>query len=130
MSQSEGRPLVWRCDVCRKPIAPAKGYIYASHDQMRAHAEHERSRQSRDSGAHPVAELLAMPGKAAWVVVHADCDPDPDLNVYWIGVDDCATARQMLTWAAHLAEKTWIADTDFSGLLRRAVSGLDAEVPA
>jgi predicted GIY-YIG superfamily endonuclease len=68
------------------------------------------------------AELMELPDAARWRVHHADCDPDPDGQDYHFDVARADTHEKLLSWTAHLLEKTWIQDTNWSEFLYSKIS--------
>jgi hypothetical protein len=42
----------------------------------------------------------------------------PDGCLYWVDLEDCDTAAQVLDWIAQVARKTWADDTTLAGLVR------------
>ena len=56
-------------------------------------------------------------------IYHRRCDPQTDSdNDYWFDVGRTDTALELLGWTtAHLLEKTWLTDTDWSTFLYRVL---------
>jgi predicted GIY-YIG superfamily endonuclease len=68
------------------------------------------------------AELLALPDAARWAVHHRDCDPVPDSVDYHFDVGRADTYEKLLSWTAHLLEKDWLTDTNWSEFLYSKLS--------
>lgn len=69
-------------------------------------------------------QLLDWPAPVSWEAYHWACDPDIEAGTYWIEVDRIATYADVLDWTAHLMEKNWFNETDWSDLLRNVANGV------
>jgi hypothetical protein len=101
------RRLEWPCDVCGKPIDDGSGYLCLNLDELDAARRSEMA-------------------SATWRVMHRSCDPQPDADAYLFRIENVRTVAALLDRTAHLVEwKDWLADTDWSALLRRLARCLD-----
>jgi hypothetical protein len=121
--------LTWSCDVCKRPIPDDAGYITVPYAEIHAHREWNdefdemlRIRGNGGLAVYTLGELNGMPDRARWHALHRSCDPNLDSNDYWIGVERIRTYPQVLEWSAHLLSKTWITDTTWQDILRRAAA--------
>ena len=135
---STGR-ITWRCDACGKPIKAKTGYVTVDRGKaMQQHweadeREFQRLTKARAEG-HSFTiisgtELLAWPGPVGWQLLHQTCDQNLERDDYWFGVERVDTLAKLLNWAAHLLEKKWLPETDWSHLLHEAAAaagGADA----
>lgn len=112
----------WTCDQCQQPIADGAGIFWISittADAFEAHMEGLRGR-----GETTVADPLSGPSPAAWRWMHVRCcreDPQStalDDRSYQIAVEELRTPQQLLWWAGHLIEKTWVRSTNLADLLQ------------
>lgn len=127
--------LVWLCHECDQPIANGMGYLESRWNDVAAARDGRRDSRARARARareniphftedeldglelYNGADLFAIPDRAPWLAWHVDCDPEPDAGSYWIGVERIRTWPQVLSWTAHLMEKDWLEDTDWSDLL-------------
>lgn len=114
--------LVWRCDLCDMPIEDGDGYATVSYAELRAHDRDEAAWERRHDGkvVFTLAEFLEGPDPVYWQVLHRECDPSPDSSGYWIAVERMRSSEQLLDWCAHLLDKSWIQQTTWPELIRRA----------
>jgi hypothetical protein len=120
--------ITWLCNVCGQPIKAKTGYLTA--DWGRALQQYwdakKRDRQRWNETeargerfvAFNVSELLDAPGPVSWQALHRDCDPDPERDDYWFGVERADTLAKVMNWTAHLMEKNWLPETNWRHLLR------------
>lgn len=132
---NERRPsdgLVWRCEVCRNPIADEEGYItisYADLDDHRLATEKANAWKAAEierTGSTWIATPITLyPDYVRWRILHGTCDPQPQSSDYWIGVERVRTPRALLGWTAHLLEKGWLRHTSWAYILRSQVGDED-----
>ncbi len=118
--------IVWRCDACGSPVERKTGYIHVSYHDIARHEESWRAFKEKHrtgSGAlfYPFSALSELQEEARWRVHHAACDPEPDGNDYWIGVERAATTAAVLDWTVHLMQKAWIRHTNWPEFIRARV---------
>ncbi len=119
-------PLAWDCEVCAEPIADSAGHVCVSYREL-----HERTRLAREwdeqhagTFAVSIGEFLTYPATVSWRVLHARCDPEPDSDDYWIGVERIRTPGDVISWTAHLLGKRWLQVTNWDDLLRTVATRL------
>ena len=120
--------LEWSCDICETPIGDDDGYITVSDHEIRRY----KTEVSTWNAAHPknqdgltirpLSDWNDYPERVRWRVLHRGCDPNPKSVDYWIGVERIRTYPRVLEWTAHLMEKTWLPDTTWRHILRRAAA--------
>jgi hypothetical protein len=113
--------LTWLCQSCQEPVADGAGYLHVNHTEVhhvqREHADFDK----RHPGVVNMGELLALPDLAEWMVHHATCDPRPESNDYWIGIERIRTHAAVINWTSHLMGKNWLTYTNWINLLRSLV---------
>lgn len=117
--------LVWCCQRCDKPIADDDGYLHVNYAEIN-HVQRETAAWHKRHPAGTVisgAELFTHPGRAPWQAHHRACDPRPESNDYWIGVERIRTHLQVVKWTAHLMEKNWLEHTSWIDVLRGVAYG-------
>jgi Bifunctional DNA primase/polymerase, N-terminal len=106
-SSTRSRALVvtWACDVCGKPIAD--GYVTVSYAELAEYRQALQAWEERIAAAYPgpwrgypATELLDLPDRVRWRVLHRRCDPEPDSPDYWVAVERIRTAGDVLCWSA------------------------------
>lgn len=120
--------LEWCCSECGDPIDDDAGYVAVdTAEAIRVEQAHEEfDRQRRESGAMfiDMAALLALPKAARWFAAHRRCDLNPGrASDYWFGVERCRTIGELLDWNSHLAEKRWVAHTDWARFIAKHCRG-------
>jgi hypothetical protein len=65
---------------------------------------------------------MTYPAAVPWRIHHRRCDPSPGIDGYWFHANRCGTERHLLAWTAHLLEKDWLKDTDWSVFLYRLLA--------
>jgi hypothetical protein len=126
---SASRTLVLACDVCEKPVTGKTGYICVDKDAAfevrRRVDENQKELNARYPGRValiPANEILAV-ARARWHIYHRRCDPQPDArNDYSFCISRVRTERDLLSRTAHLLEKRWLRDTDWSSFLYRVLN--------
>lgn len=117
-------PLVLLCDVCKDPVTGAGDFLQV--DEIAAQQRGEEHREWENRHRTPQGGVTfdlsdrsdPPPGKIPWEVYHQDCDPNPDNQGYWIGAERCKTFPELLDWTAHLMEKRWLQNTNWSTKVR------------
>lgn len=121
------------CEVCGTPVANGKGYVcvdqaYAMYAYPKLHKEWKQARIDdgsikRFGGMESwtgTALVGDSPEAAKWHIYHEKCDPSPDrYSDYWFGVERCRTYAELINWTAHLMDKNWLVNTDWSTFLQR-----------
>ena len=105
------------CQTCMKQFS-ADGAVWLDGFELdeaetRAKADRGRTRWTMD-------ELSKIPGPAKWRAQHYACRGEPKSIAYEIEVERLDTAAKLVDWTAHLMNKGWINDTDWSSVLRSA----------
>lgn len=128
--------LVFRCERCNQPVTGDTGYLHVSYDDIYAHEQAwnkwEQKQRTVNADDEPVGgysiyrwipatALADLAGPARWRVHHRKCDPDPDGNDYWVSVNRVTSYEELLSWTAHLLNKTWLSDTDWSDFIRKCL---------
>jgi hypothetical protein len=123
--------LSWICDVCRAPVWDGDGYLTISDADIRRwkdlnrqwDEELDRRFPGKDEWrVYSFADPMLPPLDAIprWRTLHGRCDPEPQTNDYWIGMERIREVSQVLSWTAHLIEsKEWLPETDWDDVLRR-----------
>jgi hypothetical protein len=125
------------CDQCGDPIADSDGYLTLHLDEVEAfradRADHEAKVVARNLSENAATtltlwrgeELLAMPCRAEWHVLHRRCDVRPDsTDDYCTGVERCRTYVQLLDWSLHLSAKRWFGSTNWVNFIYGRVPGV------
>jgi hypothetical protein len=119
--------LTWACISCDELVDDNSGYLHVNHTEIN-HVEREyEAFEKRSQGVisgEAWTELFALPDPAPWEVHHASCDPRPESNDYWIGVERIRTQATLLSWTAHLMEKNWLRHTNWVDIIRSKVGDL------
>lgn len=116
----------WSCQVCTKPIADGKGYVWIDHNEVAA-AQARDARQDPITGEVDLSDFLTI-SDANWHVHHAKCDPYPNANSYTIAIERIRTVPQLLDWTAHLmSSKGWISATDWDRFLSAVATQIAGE---
>lgn len=121
--------LAWACCECDRDILGSDGYLQVGctgaelSEIQKAHREYEEQRRARGSWV-PIdwAEFFSLPGPAPWQAVHKGCDQFRETSPYWIEIGVVSTYRELLIWTCHLAEKSWLGNTDWFRLMDRAAN--------
>ena len=53
--------------------------------------------------------------------MHRHCDPHPDGEDYWFGVERARSLAAVIDWTAHLLGKDWFPETNWDQLLYNLV---------
>ena len=119
--------LRYVCQVCGGSVTGKSGYIHVSRSEALAHstAWSEYKRRKREAGEviWNADELMDLPERARWMVHHRKCDPFPDDGQdYWFEVERADSHQKLLSWTAHLLDKEWIRDTNWSEFLYARIS--------
>jgi hypothetical protein len=133
--------MTWTCQYCGQHIKGAGGIEIVNADpalgpvgRYPRRGTPEWEPEPGGEGELPVLRTLAdieLPEPSiAFRVMHLACDPDPETDGYWIKIEDAATGRDWLNWAAHLNEKTWMGREDITGFLRLGWRALADNVAA
>ncbi|GGU52065.1 hypothetical protein [Streptomyces violascens] len=110
--------LVAVCDVCLGEIADGGGVLEVN----TAAADRALRAWRTRVGADPQALFHLTPGTrpVKWVVRHHDCDTGP-VFAYTIAVERIRSWTGAMEWSVHLADKPFLAATDWFDLLDRAL---------
>lgn len=111
-------PIRWQCDICHQPVQGITGYLHVSVTDADARSRAVDAWEDAHPGVCTMADALTHPQLVHWHVHHAECDPEPESDDYWIPVSRISTYAQVLGWTAHLMEKNWLNNTDWPALLR------------
>lgn len=114
------------CDGCLTVITDGDGHVWTDR-----HIAEKTSRKARGEDTSwmdddPLADatdaLTVGEAGVAWHVTHTECAPVMPSWAYAIPVERIATWPAFLHWTAHLMDKGWLAATDWSCLIDRAVN--------
>jgi hypothetical protein len=135
----------WRCDACGRAIQDTHGYVqfvdpktggypqWGEADERQFHEaywayEDKIAAQQADNvtGAparwalYSAADLIGLPEveRAKIQAYHRACDPHPDRDSYWVGVERIR-GKDLLDWCAHLCEKEFFGRAEMMTLIRR-----------
>jgi len=117
--------LEWACQLCGGLIKDGDGYVELPNRERTRHAretsEWEAEHPWPASGFRclPVSELEKLPREPHWWAIHRGCDPRPEEDGYWFDVGRIRSLAEVIDWTAHLMEKNWFHETDWSRLLYR-----------
>ncbi|WP_094359955.1 GIY-YIG nuclease family protein [Mycobacterium marinum] len=123
--------ITYNCDACQTPIADNSGYIHVSMEEVDAYPEAISAWESAHTihgvqgSLGPVISglgLFSMPSPARWCTHHHSCDPYPEIDCYWFGVERARTHEELLSWTGHLLGKGWIQNTDWDDFIRGYIS--------
>ncbi|BBX70093.1 hypothetical protein [Mycolicibacterium psychrotolerans] len=119
--------LVHRCNVCTRTVADGTGYVHISHTEIYQHEQTRRDWRAQHAGDIYVS-VADMPddGPVRWRTHHTDCDPDPGGDDYVIPVVRMRTREELLSWTAHLLDKRWLYQTDWSQFIYSKISREEA----
>lgn len=109
--------LVMMCHGCGKSVADGKGWVHLLGDVGAYQKQVEEFNElyvDKNGFVNGGDWLFGHPDMPKWVVHHSDCDPDPDGGEYFIDVHRINTWRSVAHWSAHLSQKNWFADTDWT----------------
>lgn len=115
-----GQQIEWICDVCKSPIDDALGGVWITYHHIR-----KASTPSPQAGVMTVSEIMALlEDGPTWRITHDRCAPRDTLDdSYWLPVESLRTPATLLNWTAHLLGKTWLPNTDWDDVIRRALEG-------
>ena len=121
----------WTCEKCSKAIRGNTGYILVMDSTTRSWPRYAtpsdlRLEPPKDGMPDEAKELKFMTpvdlaammaewipdNKIAFAVYHADCDPEPETEPYWFGVERAKTLTEWLGWIEHLSHKVWMGKRD------------------
>src|SRR5689334_3059723 len=106
------------CDHCLGVIADGEGVLEVDTDA----ADRAMSAWRKRVGASVSAVFQMTPGirPVPWAVRHSACAAAPKFR-YEIAVERVRSWTGLLDWTVHLADKHWLAATDWYDLLSRAL---------
>ena len=115
--------ISWVCEVCSRPVKDGQGWITISYPAIHRYEEELRTWKEMHGGRLiSGAELLEYPKAPRWHVWHRKCDPDIDSSDYTIEIERIRTYQTLLSWTAHLLEKNWFSNTNWSHIIRRVLT--------
>lgn len=119
--------ISYRCRECKGLVTKSNGYIHVSLTEAERHREawdQYRSERVGDFGLvwTKLDDLEKLPEPAPWLVHHKNCDPNPGEYCYWFYVNRADTHEKLLSWTAHLLDKSWLQDTDWADFLYSLIS--------
>lgn len=113
--------LCWHCDECGGRIEDGAGYVTVDDSAINEYREDRAKWEAEiaepQRGVLSSADLDAMPLAPSWRAFHGRCDPRRTWNDYHIGIARVRTALDVVQWTAHLWEKGWFHDTNWSAFL-------------
>lgn len=136
--------LRMKCHTCQCDVTgSAKAVIHVPYNEFgRVEREAKRWEREHQDGSEEavrivsLAELMTYPGPARWQVHCDPCNPHKDEQgglcggCYWLSLDRCSTAVDLLYWTAHLMGKTWLPHTNWASFIRAAAAGTGRREPA
>ena len=115
--------ITWVCDKCHRPIANGQGYVHIACSAIRSTEAGQRKWDQEHPGpVYAAADLVTYPAPAPWEIHHHRCDPRPNSDDYWFGIERIRSAVDVIEWTEHLTGKAW--STDWSDTLRAVCSAL------
>ena len=117
----------FRCDMCGGRILQGEhGYVQVDDHRARDLQNKYRSRQvSRQFPWEPINLALVEPKEfVKWQAVHDRCAP-MKLAGYFFYTTDLQTFEEVLQTNFHLAQKKWLAYTDWPHFLQRQLAPYD-----
>ncbi len=107
----------WSCQSCKEPIADGEGFFELFTWKVREYREAVKAWETEHPGrSHSLAELLSLPDVPHWRILHFKCNPTEEEG-YWFAIERMRTPEQMLSWTAHLMDKHWFRDTNWSQVI-------------
>ena len=119
----------WTCTKCGKPVRKGTGYItvadaeHGGYPRKATEDGHLKLKPAADNptpldklGAHALADLFRV--EIAFDVQHAACDPKPEGNEYWFGVEEATTLSSWMRWVTHLCGKSWRGKRDVKNMIK------------
>jgi hypothetical protein len=64
-----------------------------------------------------MTEVEPIRPQIAFDAVHSACDPNPESDEYWFGVERAETLEAWCRWVHHLTEKNWMGTIDVRAML-------------
>lgn len=117
------------CDQCKQPIKPGTGYIHVDkHDAWRVEKQHHQAdrKLAELKGTYiSAAEIPDYELRTPWEAHHQACDPHPSRDDYWFDVSRANSHAKLLSWTAHLMDKTWLPYTQWATFVRRHLTRED-----
>lgn len=89
--------IQWKCHACGFPITPDQGVLCIPYVEINMPPE--------DGGL--------------WRSLHTGCSED---DYYGIDLEQVSDYRGLLRWTAHLMDKNWLAQTNWSALIRSVLT--------
>jgi hypothetical protein len=132
-----------KCSACQRDVTGSpKAVLHVPYEEFgrveRESASWKQKHKENDQGGLGVvslAELMTYPGPARWQV-HCDrCNPHKDERgdmcdgCYWVSLDRCTDAVDLLYWTAHLMGKTWLRHTNWASFIRMAAESTGRRDP-
>lgn len=113
----------WRCDKCGRLISDGRGAVWITYGDIRraSDAVARDTQQSSVSVAEIVADMTHGP---SWRVTHDVCEQvDPDVDgCYDIAIGEIRDHHAFLRWTRHLMAKTWFSESNWEGVIARALN--------
>lgn len=109
------------CRGCGRPIEGDTGSLFVTYEAIAERRRLEAAwNAEHGDGLISGAALMLYPETVHWRAYHYACDPERELDSYWIGAERLRTWRDLARWTAHLMAKRWFPLTDWDCLLREA----------
>ncbi|MGA5134995.1 hypothetical protein ACPCTO_34950 [Streptomyces olivoreticuli] len=120
------------CDVCKRPIADKKGYIWIDHNAISRHQEAVRDwEQQAKPSQGALLESSAIrrrPMPVRWSAHHTKCDPAPDALAHSIPAAAMHSWADLASHTAQLLGMQWLGSTDWSEVLQAAAHGAGTRI--
>lgn len=117
--------LLWICEKCGQRLVADDGVLYMEYGDLHRRDEAlEAWTKANPESERGGAAYMSFPSAVHWHVRHNACGGDSEAtNAYVIESGRIDTWRKVAAWSAHLMEKSWLADTDWSARIHSAGAG-------
>ncbi|GAA4734868.1 hypothetical protein [Phytohabitans rumicis] len=110
--------IVAICDICKASIDDFRGLLYVDMDDVRRVEDAWTAHEKANPHGSEIRELASLPDRAKWYALHDACGVAREHDIYPIELGALTNMRQLVSWTAHLLEKTWLNSTNWDDVLR------------
>lgn len=125
----------WVCKVCGRPIRSRTGYVVITDAEHGGWPKRSSSvdleltddaiAKRRDIGLPTekpfgtvrLGEVAFSALRIAFAAYHQKCDPNPEEDSYWFGVEDASTLESYMRWVIKLCDKKWMSTRDIQSMI-------------